>query len=530
MDETSATATRTEPAKRRREPSFASAQQRYVELAKRERLFQAVFYGASDAMMLLDDHRVIAEANPAAAVLFGLSVEQLVGECLDHVIVDGSETLPAEWTEFMALGEVRREHRVDGAAGLRTVECSFRARVQDDRHLCIARDITDRRLLEDRLAQAARIESVGRLAGGIAHDFNNLLTAILGYTELLLANRSAGDPERQDLEQIQQAGQRASALTQQLLAFGRKQVLQSQEIDLNRTVNALLPMLKRVLREDIALRIDLAPSPAVVLVDQNQIEQAILNLVLNARDALPMGGAVQLAITQVTLTPEQVPTELGNAGGPYVRLRVSDNGTGIPPEARAHLFEPFFTTKEFGKGTGLGLASVHGIVHQSGGFITVDCPPSGGSVFTLYFPSVAPAQSQPSEETANTRETILLVEDEDSVRVIVGAVLRRHGYHVLEVATPHAACEVFEQQKQTIDLLLTDVVMPGMNGPALAQRCVGQKPGLRVLFISGYVDAPASPALHGAHAAFLAKPFQASALTGAVREVLDRPRQKVSPV
>jgi CheY-like chemotaxis protein len=288
-------------------------------------------------------------------------------------------------------------------------------------------------------------------------------------------------------------------------------------------------MLKRVLREDIALRIDLAPSPAIVLVDQHQIEQAILNLVLNARDALPMGGAVRLAITQVTLTPEQVPAEQGTAGGPYVRLRVSDNGTGIPPEARAHLFEPFFTTKEFGKGTGLGLASVHGIVHQSGGFITVDCPPSGGSVFTLHFPAVAPARSQPSEETASTRETILLVEDEDSVRVIVGAVLRRQGYHVLQVATPQAACELFEQHKHTIDLLLTDVVMPGMNGPALAQRCVGQKPGLRVLFISGYVEAPASPALHGAHAAFLAKPFQASALIGAVREALDRPRQKTSP-
>jgi PAS domain S-box-containing protein len=494
-------------------------------LQERQRLFHAVFFGASDALLILDDQRVVAEANPAAGTLFGVATAQLIGESLDELFVEGRESLTADWRELIALGEVRREHRVNGPAGPRIVECSFRARVHEARHLCIARDITDRRLLEDRLTQAAKIESVGRLAGGIAHDFNNLLTAILGYTELLLGRRLPGDPEREDLVEIQKAGQRASALTQQLLAFGRKQVLQPQELDLNRTVMGLQPMLKRVLREDIVLNIGLSPTPAVVTVDPNQIEQSILNLVLNARDAMPMGGSVHIEVAVVSLSAEEMPGDRRAAAGPHVSLRVVDTGVGISPEARAHLFEPFFTTKDLGKGTGLGLASVHGLVHQSGGFIVVDSPASGGSIFTLYFPAAGEAMQSvaPKHEFSEGRETILLVEDEDSVRVIVGAVLRRHGYQVLEAAAPTGAVEIFAQHRESIDLLLTDVVMPGMNGPALAQRLANEKQGLRVLFMSGYADS-SSPVLNKPNVAFLPKPFQASALTAAVRELLDRPR------
>jgi two-component system cell cycle sensor histidine kinase/response regulator CckA len=242
---------------------------------ERERLFHAVFHDASDAMMLLDDRRGIADANPAAAVLFGKTLAELPGEQLDNLLFDDPDVLAAGWREFIALGEAKQEHRVKSQAGWRLVECSYRARVQTGRHLCIARDITERRLIEDRLTQAARIESVGRLAGGIAHDFNNLLTAILGYTELLLAHRGPDDPERADLEEIQKAGQRASGLTQQLLAFGRKQVLQPRAVDLNRTLAGLTPMLKGVLREDIKLVVERGRSEAVVTIDPHQIEQAI---------------------------------------------------------------------------------------------------------------------------------------------------------------------------------------------------------------------------------------------------------------
>jgi signal transduction histidine kinase/CheY-like chemotaxis protein len=478
-------------------------------------------------MMLLDDRRGIADANPAAAVLFDRPLAELLGEQLDNLVADDPDVLAEEWREFIALGEAKQEHHVKSQAS-RLVECSYRARVQSGRHLCIARDISERRLIEDRLTQAARIESVGRLAGGIAHDFNNLLTAILGYTELLLVHRGADDPDRPDLEEIQKAGQRASTLTQQLLAFGRKQVMRPQAVDLNRTVAGLMPMLRGVLREDITLVVETAPIEAVVTIDPHQIEQAILALVLNSRDALPMGGEILVEVAHATLSPDDMPFGRRNAAGIYVRLRVIDNGTGILPEVRLHLFEPFFTTKAVGRGTGLGLASVHGTVHQSGGFIVVDSPPSGGSVFTLYFPAVRPAAGDSAEEGPRGRESILLVEDEDSVRVIIGALLRRHGYHVLEAATPGGAQEIFAHDADAIDLLLTDVVMPEMNGPALAQRLVSQKGTLRILFISGHADAAGPAALRGPHVGFLAKPFQASALTRAVRELLDRPARASS--
>jgi PAS domain S-box-containing protein len=496
-------------------------------LLVREQLFHAVFFGASDAMMLLDDSRAIVGANPAAAELFGKPLDDLTGEVLDNLFVDETEAFVSMWREFIALGEAKQEHRLKERTRPRLVECSYRARVHTGRHLCIARDITDRRLVEERLAQAARIESVGRLAGGIAHDFNNLLTAILGYTELLLAHRRPDDPEREDLEEIHKAGQRASALTQQLLAFGRKQVLQPREVDLNLTLSGLKPMLRRVLREDITLVIEDARTPALVTIDPHQIEQAVLNLVLNSRDALPMGGAIRVDVALVTLSPDEMPADRRDAAGAYVRLRVIDNGTGITEDVRAHLFEPFFTTKELGKGTGLGLASVYGIVHQSGGFIVVDSPPSGGTVFTLYFPAIGVRTHELGPPTGSGRETILLVEDEDAVRVVIGALLRRHGYHVIEAATPRGALEIFPHHAEAIDLLLTDIVMPDMNGPALAQRLVSAKPGLRILFISGYADA-AKSALSGPHISFLAKPFQASALTRTVRELLDRPAQQAA--
>jgi CheY-like chemotaxis protein len=366
------------------------------------------------------------------------------------------------------------------------------------------------------------------LAGGIAHDFNNLLTAILGYTELLLSNREEGHPDRADLEEIQKAGQRAAALTQQLLAYSRKQMLLPKEVDLNQTVLTLQGMLTRLIREDISLTYQLAPAPAHIKIDPTQLEQVILNLVINSRDAMPAGGSIRLEVARLRLSEVDVPSDQVNRAAEYVRLRVVDNGVGIAPEARAHLFEPFFTTKDVGKGTGLGLASVYGIVRQSNGFISVESEPGLGATFTMHFPAVAAAPSFVEEGSAPALapsggcETILLVEDEDAVRMITSAVLRRQGYQVLEASTARGACDIFEQRASEIDLLLTDVVMPDMNGPSLAQRLVSIRPELRILFISGYADV--SFEAGGSNVSFLSKPFQASALAAKVRDVLSRQR------
>ncbi|HZR25457.1 MAG TPA: ATP-binding protein [Vicinamibacterales bacterium] len=370
------------------------------------------------------------------------------------------------------------------------------------------------RQFAERLMQAEKLETVGRLAGGIAHDFNNLLTAILGYAELLISNDALADRERRDLEEIQKAGQRAASLTQQLLAFSRKQVLIPKDVDLNATVSNLRSMLTRVIREDIALTCALAPQPAIVRVDPAQIEQALLNLVLNARDALPTGGHISIDVDHLL-----------RDGSELVRVRITDDGVGMTADARAHLFEPFFTTKDVGKGTGLGLASVHGIVTQSNGFIDVTSEPGHGTAFSLYFPAVRRAD-MPTATDARTpavedaEATILLVEDEDAVRSIITTALRRCGYRVLEAATPGRACEIFEELGDEIDLLVSDVVMPDMHGPALAQRLVGVRPNLRILFISGYADALGPLDGISSNVGFLAKPFQASALIDRVREML----------
>jgi PAS domain S-box-containing protein len=489
-------------------------------------LFRAVFFDAADAMLILDDERTVLEANPAACALFGVAEEGVLGNTLDALIIDDGGELGVGWRELLALGEARREHHVGVAGrGTRLVECSYRARVHANRHLCIARDITDRRLLEERLVQSEKIESVGRLAGGIAHDFNNLLTAILGYTELLLGRHEGNDPERGDLEEIQRAGQRAAALTQQLLAFSRKQVLMPKDVDLNHAVAGLKSMLGRLIREDITLWCELSPTPATIRIDPTQLEQAILNLVLNARDALPAGGDIRLEVARVERPRTGVPVDHQSTAADYVRLRVVDNGVGIPADAMAHLFEPFFTTKAVGRGTGLGLASVYGIVRQSNGFIAVESEPGGGSMFTMHFPAVADAAKSQVEDpdisaAAPGSETVLLVEDEDSVRGIIGAVLRRQGYDVLEAATPRAALDLFKLQSGKIDLLLSDVVMPEMSGPALAQQLIGLRPELRVLLISGYAEMAIPFDLNSPGINFIGKPFRASVLTERIREIL----------
>ena len=355
--------------------------------------------------------------------------------------------------------------------------------------------------------QAQKMEAIGALAGGIAHDFNNLLTVIGGCTEMLLSDRTLRDPDRLELEEIRRATKRATALTQQLLAFGRKQVMAPRTIDLNTSVLQMLQMLSRVLPDNISLVPDPAPHPAWVRVDPSQIEQVLLNLVLNSRDALPNGGQIRIAVERQHH---------------MVCLSVTDTGTGMSPEVLARAFEPFFTTKG-SRGSGLGLASAHGIVHQSNGEITVDSTEGIGTTVTMRFPAV---EQQPGEGIATgdgkpEKKTVLLVEDEEPVRRVLRMMLERAGLRVIESASPIEACAMFEGDASRVDILVTDVIMPEMNGPTMAKRFLSHRPDLPVLFISGHSNVtsdlltPDNPRI-----AFLPKPVGATQLAVRVRELL----------
>ena len=401
--------------------------------------------------------------------------------------------------------------------------------------LAVLEDITaqrqaelDLRASEQRLRQAQKMEAVGRLVAGVAHNFNNLLAVTMGYTELLMVRHPEPGIDHDDLQEIRKATERGATLTRQLLAFGRKHDAKRARIDLNRTVEGIREMLLRVIREDIQLTIDLAAEPLAIVVNPHDLEQVVLNLVINARDALPAGGAIHIDVAReaVTAAPSGAP-DLPVTPGAYARVRVRDNGTGMTPEVQSHLFEPFFTTKDVGKGSGLGLAFVHGIARQGAGFIAIDSAPAQGTTVSVYFPlapeTVMPTATAPQKASPDRKPqaaTILLVEDEAPVSTMMATMLSRAGYRVLSAATPGEACTLFEQHGNDVDLLVTDVVMPEMNGPALAQRLITRRPELCVLFVSGYSDAlPAGAAAPG-RVAYLAKPFPPDDLVNAVGELL----------
>jgi hypothetical protein len=392
-----------------------------------------------------------------------------------------------------------------------------------------ARDITDRLLLEDRLRQSQKMEAVGRLAGGIAHDFNNLLTAILGYADILTSDTALPEQARLDVDAIQQAASSAAALTQQLLAFSRKQVLRSEVIDLNAVVRRLGDILRRLIVEDVAVTADLSPEPQWVLADGTQLEQVVLNLAINARDAMPRGGRLTIRTEATDCALEFGTRGVTTIPGAFACLSVADTGTGIDDETLLHLFEPFYTTKGRSRGTGLGLATVYGIVKQSGGYIGVDTKAGGGTRFSIYLPTTpapdAPGgqvETWPQGGAAPGRETVLVAEDEDSVRTLVESVLRRRGYTVISARDGAEALDRASAHPGTIDLLITDVIMPGLNGRQLAEQLGAARPALRVLFMSGHTDG-----VLGGEApndtTFLHKPFHADDLTRLVRALLDRP-------
>jgi two-component system cell cycle sensor histidine kinase/response regulator CckA len=389
--------------------------------------------------------------------------------------------------------------------------------------LVLANDVTERLRLEERLSQSEKLEAIGRLAGGVAHDFNNLLTVISGYTEILLGR--AETTGREQLGEIAHAAEQAAALTRQLLAFSRRQVLHPVMLDLNEIVGGMEPMVRRIIGDDVNVGVRLGAALPAVEADQAQLERVILNLAANARDAMPQGGRLTIETAAVELDEDYVSSRGEGTAGPNVLLAVSDTGVGMSEDVQRHLFEPFFTTKEPGAGTGLGLATVFGVVKQSGGSIYVYSEEGRGTTFKIYLPAAtgaadAAAPADPAAELGT--ETVMLVEDDESVRNLVRTMLETKGYNVLAAAGADEAERICAAQTRRVDLLLTDVVMPEVNGRVLAERLAALSPSMRILFMSGYSDEAVYR--HGEispNAAFIEKPFTDRTLARKVREVLD---------
>ncbi|HUZ46323.1 MAG TPA: PAS domain S-box protein [Terriglobia bacterium] len=392
---------------------------------------------------------------------------------------------------------------------------------------CVAIDATERKSLEEQLRQSQKMEAVGRLAGGVAHDFNNLLTIVSGYCHLLLDSSEVGERERSGIKEIKKASERAALLTRQLLAFSRKQVLAPRVLDLNAVISNLEKMLRRLIGEDVELVTIPCAELGRVKVDPGQVEQIIMNLAVNARDAMPKGGQVIIETANVDLDESYVHSHVPCQPGKYVMLTVSDTGSGMDIETQKHIFEPFFTTKGKGKGTGLGLATVYGIVKQSGGFIWVYSEVGHGSTFKIYLPRTlergeSADVAQPQADPLRGTETILLVEDEEALRIMVRGILISHGYRVMEASNGIEALTLSGQYRDPIHLLLSDVVMPQMSGRELAKRLGRLRPDTKVLYVSGYTDeAIVHSKMLGPNSDFLQKPFTPGTLTRKVRDVLD---------
>ena len=483
--------------------------------------------------ILFDADFRITDWNPAAERIFGYTKEEAVGKQPNDlnppsIHAGATKIMDRIRAGDMAAHSVNENLTKDG----RTITCEWFNTPLMTEHgqfgglLCLGRDVTEQKSLEEQFRQAQKMEAVGQLAGGVAHDFNNLLTIISGYSEILLAKLGSSDPMRESVKAISEAGERAASLTRQLLAFSRKTVLEPKVLDLNEVVRETEKFLRRLIGEDILLTAVLDPAISRVKVDPGQLEQVLMNLAVNARDAMPRGGKLTMETRNVELDEEYARLHAEVKPGRYVLLSMTDTGTGMTPEVKARIFEPFFTTKGVGKGTGLGLAVVHGIVKQSGGHVEVYSEPDIGTTFKIYFPAVEEEVSAPKGIDAGNggrgTETILLVEDEDGVRGLAVLVLQTYGYKVLAASNGKEALRLVEKHQGGIDLLVTDVVMPGMGGPELADALQPRFPQMKVLFSSGYTDdAVVRHGLLQEKVAFLQKPYTPLALVKRVRQVLD---------
>jgi PAS domain S-box-containing protein len=500
-------------------------------LGASETRYRALMEHAQDAMFVNDEDGIVQEVNRAAEALVGATRGQIVGRTfLESLPIEDREPVLGEFRKTLEHGRTLellqvRIQRPDGTivpaeATASVVEIGGKPFV-----VTLLRDVSERNAMAEQLRMGQKIEAVGQLAGGVAHDFNNLLTAILGYSQLL-APELRGNPEHfAAIEEIRKAGERAAGLTRQLLAFSRKQILEPKALDLNEIVHHIQELLSRLIGEDIQVMMNLDPALGTVRADAGQIEQVIMNLAVNARDAMPRGGHLSLETANVELDETYTQTHIPVQPGLYVMLAVSDTGAGMDEATRERIFEPFFTTKEKGHGTGLGLSTVYGIVKQSGGYIWVYTEPGRGTTFKVYLPRVqVPAEPfvvpEPASLPAVGNETILLVEDEESVRALVRRALEASGYRVLEAADGGEAVEI--ARSQSVDLLLTDMVLPGMGGSEIAARIRDIHPRAKVLYTSGYTDdVIVRRGLMERGAAFLEKPFTPNVLARRVRAVLD---------
>jgi hypothetical protein len=513
-------------------------------LVHSESAFRTLFRLAPDAILVASSDGIVIEANEQAERMFRVRREDLVGARIETLVPPPLREAHARHrAHFHERPSVRRMGQRLDLSGLRRDGSEFPADVSlgpivfdgKDAVLCIVRDMTERRRLEEdlrraeqRLAQKQKIEAIGKLAGGVAHDFNNLLSVILGYSSMLLDDLPAADPSRDEVDEIRTAAERAADLTRQLLAFGRRQILNPRMLNLNDVLRPMEPFLRRLIGEDIELTILLGNGLGTTLLDPTQIEQVVMDLVVNAREAMPRGGKLTLETANVVID-EGNQSEQGPPAGSYVMLAVSDTGAGMSAEVRERIFEPFFTTKAQGHVTSLGLATVFGIVKQSQGSIGVDSELGRGTKIKAYFPRLAEQASLRPDVDASPEgsllghETVLLVEDQDIVREVVQTILRKRGYHVLTAHSGGDALLVSEQYAEKIHLLLTDVIMPRMNGRELAERLRALRPGLKVLYMSGYADdAIVHDGILDSDVEFMKKPIRPQSLLRRVREVLDR--------
>jgi two-component system cell cycle sensor histidine kinase/response regulator CckA len=490
-----------------------------------------LFRDAPMCVAFADAQGVITEANAALAKFFGVSGDLTarnfsdLAQAGDRAQVSALIASAARGETGLAAVELRMSK--NGAADERMAEL-FASPMPGGNAILYLVDVSEQKALETKFAQSQKMQAVGQLAGGVAHDFNNLLTVIIGNCEFLLMRHQAGDPSFKEINEVHQNALRAAALVSQLLAFSRKQTMQPKALVLGDVIGELAQMLRRLVGEGIALNVERDSDLWTVHADEAQLSNAIINLVVNARDAMPSGGTVVIKTVNQTVNKLSA---LGTAimpPGDYVRIEVSDTGTGMPQEIQSKIFDPFFTTKPVGQGTGLGLATVYGIVKQTGGFITVDSEVGKGTSFNIYLPRLrADTNAAPVEVVAaptrdvTGQDTILLVEDEEAVRSFAARALRMRGYNVLEAGGGEEALEIVKSEAHTIHLIITDVVMPSMDGPTMVRHVKQLKPDLRVIFMSGYAEEAfrrndqSSEDIH-----FLPKPFGLKQLAAKVKEVL----------